>query len=167
MIYVDMDGVVADFDAGIQSLYGRSFETLDSSEQSMFWNSDCAAHRFFANLAPIPEGIALVRGLLQSGLKFTFMTSTGGGKMHLNIAKQKLDFLSSVGISESPVAFCLNTLSKAWFASENAILIDDRQKVVDAWREAGGEAILFTRENWESILDRLLQYRNDVSITSP
>jgi hypothetical protein len=164
MIYIDMDGLVADFEEGIRRLYGKDFESLTKAEQKEFWNSDCAAHRFFANLEPIPEGIALVNGLIKASLKFSFMTSTGGGKMHLNIAKQKLDFLSAMGLEEYPVAFCLNTASKAWFASKDAILIDDRQKVVDAWEQAGGMAYLFTREKWESLLDMLLQCCNDDSM---
>ncbi|XZE18805.1 hypothetical protein SH449x_004110 [Pirellulaceae bacterium SH449] len=164
MIHIDMDGLVADFENGIRRLYGKDFESLSRSEQDTFWNSDCPAHRFFANLEPIPERIALVNGLIKAGVRFTFMTSTGGGKMHLNIAKQKLDFLSSLGLAEYPVAFCLNTASKAWFASKDAILIDDRQKVVDAWEKAGGMAYLFTRDNWESLLNMLLQCCNDDSM---
>jgi len=75
-----------------------------------------------------------------------FMTSTGGLPHHIVIAKQKLDWLHAHGLGGHPVAFCMNTRGKGQYAYPGAILIDDRQKVCDAWVDGGGYAHIFTRE---------------------
>ncbi len=153
MLYVDMDGLVADFDGGILKRYGKAMDGLTGAEMDYFWNTGCVADRFFASLQPIQGGIKFVSGLIANGIEFSFLTSTGGGVQHIEIAKQKLDWLHSMGYVNYPVAFCTGTKSKASFASPGCMLFDDRQKVVDAFIEAGGEAFLFVPDEWEEALE--------------
>jgi hypothetical protein len=84
--------------------------------------------------------------LVGKGIPICFMTSTGGGKHHNHIARQKLTWLYQYGLDKHPVAFAMNTLNKADFAQPGSLLIDDRQKVLNAWEKRGGKGILFTRE---------------------
>jgi len=103
----------------------------------------------------IPEGIDMVRKISKN-LNICFMTSTGGMPHHIDIAKQKLDWLHTNGLGQHPVAFCMNTRGKGLFALPGEPLIDDRQKVCDAWTSVGGEAFLFTRDNADSIAKHIL-----------
>jgi hypothetical protein len=153
IVFVDMDGVVADFDKHFTEIYGVPIEEADGETSNAFWNVDCVSYRVFANSPPIQEGLALVESLVECKVPFSFLTSTGGGKQHIDIAKQKLDFLQRYGMGGAPVAFATGTKCKASFASPNAVLIDDREKVVDAFRSGGGTAYLFTRDNWRFIAD--------------
>ena len=154
MIYVDMDGVVADFDSAIFKLFGEDGLKKHADE---FWKGTCVNAEVFRHMEPIPEGIDMVARLAAAGRKICFMTSTGGLPHHIDIAKQKLDWLRSQGFGIFPVAFCMNTEGKGMFAQHGRVLIDDRQKVIDAWEMNGGEGILFARANAGQIADQLVE----------
>jgi hypothetical protein len=152
LIFIDMDGVVADFDAHMLECFGLTMEEMTEQEKEQFWNVECVSKQFFANAPLIPEGLHLVRTLRSARFELSFLTSTGGGKHHLEIAKQKLEFLERNHFDDMPVAFATGTKSKASYANAGTLLVDDRQKVVDAFKSAGGNALLFTRENWGDIV---------------
>lgn len=142
MIYVDMDGVVADFDKGILNYFGEPYSEKIANQ---FWNYTVKDIQFFDGLSPINEGLDMVREISESN-DVCFMTSTGGMPHHIDIAKQKLDWLHRYGFGDKPVAFCLNTEGKGKYSYPGAVLIDDRQKVCNAWEKRGGKSFLFTRE---------------------
>lgn len=148
MIYIDMDGVVADFDSAIVKLFGE--EGLGRNADK-FWKQTCVEAEVFRHMNVISEGVIMVLALIEQGRKICFMTSTGGMPHHVDIAKQKLDWLHANGLGRFPVAFCMNTDGKGLFGHDGAILIDDRQKVVDAWNSNGGRGILFTKESASTI----------------
>jgi hypothetical protein len=151
MIYVDMDGVVADFDSAILKLFGE--DGLEK-KADQFWKRTCVDAQVFRAMDPIREGIAMVLSLIEWGHQVCFMTSTGGMPHHVDIAKQKLDWLHANGLGALPVAFCMNTEGKGRFAKDQAVLIDDRQKVIDAWNRNGGRGILFTKDKAAEIAGR-------------
>lgn len=97
----------------------------------------------------------MVKAIQSRGIDVAFLTSTGGGLQHIDIAKQKLDFLQRHGMGYLPVSFATGTKSKALFARPGIVLIDDRKKVVDAFRSSGGVAYLFSRSNWKSIASQI------------
>jgi len=155
LVLVDMDGVVSDFDGHVKAVYGKPMSEMTNREKDKFWDAECVSHRFFANSPAIPEGLEFVKRVESAGIEMTFLTSTGGELQHIDIAKQKLDFLQRNGMGHLPVAFATGTKCKASFARPGCVLVDDRDKVVDAFRERGGIAHLFTRGNWLSIFDSI------------
>lgn len=159
IVFVDMDGVVADFDRHVESVYGKSMDDMTDTEKSRFWDAECVSYRFFANAPPIQEGISLVKSIEALGFDMAFFTSTGGQLQHVDIAKQKLDFLQRYYIGHLPVVFATGTKSKASFANDRAVLVDDREKVVNAFRANGGTAFLFTRDNWKEVVDSIIEMR--------
>jgi beta-phosphoglucomutase-like phosphatase (HAD superfamily) len=148
MIYVDMDGVLSDFDGIVHRLYGKPMEQMLEGEAEDFWRRDCVSERVFAKAQPIDGGISLLEWLMSREIDVCVLTSTGGGCMHHNIMEQKIEWLHRHVSNNVPVAFCLNTRSKASFAAPGHMLIDDRQKVVDAFCAAGGSAQLFKPGEW-------------------
>lgn len=141
MIYIDMDGVVADFDASIVKIFGEEYSDKIADE---FWRQTCVEAEVFRKMPVIPEGILMVDAI-RAQRPICFMTSTGGLPHHIDIAKQKLDWLHAHNLGQHPVAFCMNTKGKGAYAHAGAVLIDDRQKVCDAWTQGGGTALLFDR----------------------
>jgi len=148
MIYVDMDGVIADFDQSIVDIFGEEYSNKIANE---FWKKTCVEAEVFRKMPPIQEGIDMIDSLIGLG-QVCFMTSTGGMPHHIDIAKQKLDWLHAHGLGDLPVAFCMNTAGKGLYAQRRAILIDDRSKVCTEWNLKGGQAILFTRDAVKEIL---------------
>ena len=140
MIYVDMDGVVADFDQSIVSIFGEEYSDRIADK---FWKHTCVDAEVFRHMPPIDAGIGMVADIIEMGRQICFMTSTGGIPHHIDIAKQKLDWLRDHGLGEHPVAFCMNTKGKGLYAQPGALLIDDRAKVCEAWQANGGHALQF------------------------
>ncbi len=155
LVLIDMDGVVSDFDRQFMTVYGKTAEEMTNKEIDSFWDSGCVAHRLYANSPAIPEGLEFVKKVEDAGFDMTFLTSTGGRLQHIDIAKQKLDFLQRHGLGHLPIAFATGTKCKASFAKAGCVLVDDRKKVVSAFRERGGTAYQFTRHNWMSIFEYL------------
>ncbi len=152
MIYIDMDGVVANWDQAIIDIFGEEYSDRVADD---FWKNKCVQEEVFRRMPPIPEGVQMVKDIAKTR-DVCFMTSTGGLPHHIDIAKQKLDFLHTHGLGIHPVAFCMNTWGKAQFAKPGALLIDDRVKVCAAWEAAGGKTYLFTREDAEHITQLVL-----------
>jgi len=160
LILIDMDGVVSDFDWHMLTEYGKLLSEMTNKEQNRFWDSECVSRRFFANSPAIIEGIQLVNKIEEAGIEMAFLTSTGGQLQHIDIAKQKLDFLQKNGLGHLPVIFATGTKCKASFAKPGTILVDDRDKVVDAFRIRSGIALLFTRDNWLSVFEAINKQPN-------
>lgn len=152
VINFDMDGVLSDFDGAIAELCSVA---MVGNIPSDFWDVVCKRDRVFAQMKPIPEGVKLLRDVEALGFGIRIATSTGGGKNHLNIAMQKLEFLERHGLDKYPVAFCTNTKNKASVATPGAVLIDDREKVLKEWCAAGGDGLMFTRASGNVILHYL------------
>lgn len=151
-IYIDMDGVVADFDQSIVNIFGEEYSGKIADK---FWKQTCVEAEVFRQMPPIPEGVKMVEAIRAKN-EICFMTSTGGMPHHVDIAKQKLDWLHKHGFGEHPVAFCMNTRGKGLYAKPGASLIDDRVKVCDAWVDGGGIAFLFTRARAQDIAERFI-----------
>ena len=155
MINFDMDGVVADFDSAIVKLFGSDHLGKVPDE---FWRKTCVEKEVFRHMDTIYEGMGLFNRLRLLGYDLCFATSTGGMPHHIDIAKQKLDWLHAHGLGMFPVKFCMNTEGKGQMASPGEILIDDRQKVCDAWQRQGGIAYLFTPEDAPDIYDNIRKH---------
>ena len=152
MIYIDMDGVVADFDQAIIDIFGEEYSNKIADK---FWKQTCVEAEVFRRMPPIHEGLQMVE-IIRMQRDICFMTSTGGLPHHIDIAKQKLDWLHDHDLGGHPVAFCMNTHGKGLYAKPGAILIDDREKVCAAWVGGGGLARLFTRDAAPVIAESVL-----------
>ena len=136
-----MDGVVSDFDQAIINVFGEAYSNKVADK---FWKKTCIEAEVFRKMPPIEEGIAMAHAISARN-DICFMTSTGGMPHHIDIAKQKLDWLHAHGLGGHPVAFCMNTKGKGLFASQGLHLIDDRMKVCVEWEGQGGTAHLFRK----------------------
>jgi hypothetical protein len=154
MIYVDMDGVVADFEQAIINVFGEEYSDRVADK---FWKKTCVEAEVFRKMPPILEGIEMVASLKNID-QVCFMTSTGGMPHHIDIAKQKLDWLHANKLGGFPVAFCMNTKGKGLFAQYGAVLIDDREKVCAEWERKLGRSILFTREK-AALIPKMISYQ--------
>ena len=138
-IYLDMDGVITDFDKQFKDAFGmlpREFEDAFGTEK--FWEK-------------IEErGVGFWRGM---------EWMPGGKELYNRISQYNHYLLSSPSKSETSrigkhmwkkdktpntKLILARSYNKKNYADKSNILIDDRESNIQQWREAGGIGILYT-----------------------
>ncbi len=155
VVHFDMDGVLADWDLGIEAMHGKSYDKLSHAEKSKFWNAGAAETGFFRGLCTIPQGEELLKAITDiDGVDVRVLTSTGGGSCHYQILADKAHWLAGLDLP-AKVTFC--AVPGAWIkkqiVTERSFLIDDNQKTVDEWTAGGGIGWLFSREHTARTLE--------------
>ncbi len=149
-LFMDLDGVLVDFDRGVQELTGKRPDELHPKRM---WPQIARADGFYEHLHWMPDGRALwdeVRHLNPAVLT--------GLPMGTWAEPQKRAWCTRELGPDVPVVTCLSR-HKARRAHEitpdgvSPVLVDDREKLKEAWEEAGGVFILHT--DAESSLQKL------------
>ena len=159
-IYLDMDGVLCNFEKRYIELYK---ESPNSSRDKKNWSenwTDFVLTKQFETLDIFPGAIELLRYVRKTELPIEILTSSGGAKYHDLVAQQKDIWLKKQGL-----AYKRNVVSgrglKASYATPDTILIDDTEDVIDAFNKAGGIGILHkdigeTLQTLDSVLAKQL-----------
>lgn len=143
-IFVDMDGVLTDFNKYYTELFGRTPAQVkadrDRKEYSVHWDQFVNV-RAFASLDWHEGGRELVRYLEQlDNVQITVLTSAGGFNRQRDVQEQKLEWLSKQGITW-PAVVVPGRRYKSGFADSDSLMIDDTYDVWDSFIKAGGSAI--------------------------
>ena len=147
-VYVDMDGVLTDFERRFEQFAGvtpdefmaqKKIEFGQEKADEQFWNliDKEIGVRFWAGMPWMPEGEELYRYIKK--YKPTILTSPSREESS-RIGK---GVWVKRNMSGTPVKFGYKADGKAKFAGPNKILIDDREDNISAWKAAGGIGILF------------------------
>ena len=137
-VYVDMDGVLTDFERRFEQFAGvtpdefmsqKTIEFGKAKATEQFWDlvDKQIGVRFWAGMPWMPEGEKLYKYLKKS--KPTILTSPSREESS-RIGKGVWVKRNMSGV---PVKY----------ATPNSILIDDRESNISAWKAAGGIGILF------------------------
>lgn len=159
-IYLDMDGVICSFVGGVFRLFGHPEIDLgrvrrwgdiprvlteatghEVTDAGMWRAIDYAGRGFWAGLEWLPWGRDLVE-LCQANAPVVLMTTPSGPMS----AAGKLDWIARELGSEWGKRYALTTC-KHHMAHPGALLVDDGQHNVDAFREHGGEVFLWP-QSW-------------------
>ena len=147
-IFVDMDGVLTDFERRFEQFAGvtpdeyTSQKTIQFGKEKadeQFWNliDKQIGVRFWAGMPWMPEGENLYKHIKK--YKPTILTSPSRDESS-RIGKGVWVKRNMSGV---PVKFGYKASGKAKYAGPNKILIDDREDNIAAWKAAGGIGILF------------------------
>ena len=150
-IYLDMDGVLVDFDQQFKDLTGmmpREFEAKHGS--TGFWEAiDKAGVGFWRGMSWMPGGEALYNRASQ----FNHELLSSPSRSELSKIGKRLwrrDKTPSTKLTLS------RSYLKKNYAAPNHILIDDREDNIQQWRDAGGIGILYkSAEQVNAELDKL------------
>ena len=140
-IYLDMDGVLCNFEKRYVELYK---ESPNSSRDKKNWSenwTDFIMTKQFETLDIFPGAIELLRYVRRTELPIEILTSSGGVKYHDLVAEQKDIWLKKQGLTYKRNVVPGRSL-KAAYATPNTILIDDTEDVIVAFNKAGGIGIL-------------------------
>jgi len=142
-IYLDMDGVIADFDKRYQELFKISTKEAERDKKWVQFFNQFIQDRHFATLDLMPEAIELMDYLKGTGIPITILSSTSSEKRDGEIRPQKMEWLKKHKI-DFPVILVPGAHLKKDYATPDSILIDDTSKNIDDWRREGGVGILYT-----------------------
>ncbi len=138
-IFVDMDGVLADFDGGFRRMF--NIESSSVSDDEM-WALIAGRPGFFADLEPLPGAIEMVKIL--KGSPFNTMVLTAVPRAFAAAAEaDKLAWLKKRFKDNVPAMVAVKGgKNKAHFVGQDGdILIDDWRPNLDAWDTMGGFGI--------------------------
>jgi cytidyltransferase-like protein len=137
-IYVDMDGVLVDFDGGYEKLTGMTTRAADEKGPEFFWKPiSKAGAKWWITLNWMPDGKQLWDYVKKYNPELLSAPSREeASKMGKRVwVKRELPGVKLILRSAD---------KKQEFASPNSILIDDREKNIEQWKSAGGVGILHT-----------------------
>ena len=147
-IFIDMDGVLTNFEGRFEQFAGvtpdefMSQKTIQYGEKKAneeFWDlvDKQIGVRFWAGMPWMPEGEELFKYIKK--YKPSILTSPSREESS-RIGKGVWVKRNMSGV---PVKFGYGANGKAKYAGSNKILIDDREDNISAWKAAGGIGILF------------------------
>ena len=147
-LFLDLDGVMADFDEGVRRVTGRPPSALSPRQ---LWGSLARAEGFFDQLPWTSDGRQLWEATQH--LRPTILTGLPMGKW---AEPQKRAWCARNLGPEVEVITCLArhkpTRAQEWCARHfketgerlTAVLVDDRPKYKEGWEEAGGVFVTHT-----------------------
>lgn len=132
-IFVDMDGVLADFDSGYEQAFGVRPSKADDNVD---WEAVRQIDGFYENLPPMPDLAELWHFL--DPLKPTVLTGVPSDVAEA--PDNKKAWVRNLLGPDVPV-ICCRSREKSQHASPGDILIDDWEKYRHLWIKAGGRWI--------------------------
>lgn len=149
-IYLDLDGVMADFDAHFRELFGLDNRAM--ADDAM-WATINAHPTFFFDMPPCPGAIEFFEEIRP--LRPTILTASPRSNF-ANSARQKRAWVYKHLSGDTEVIPVLGGRNKPLYMhAPGDILIDDFERNTCLWEEAGGVAILHsTFEETRGLLAR-------------
>jgi hypothetical protein len=149
-LFLDCDGVLADFDAGAREVLGgmtpRQFEQRHSRRE--FWKRLANTPDFYATLPLMPDAQRLFDAV--EHLRPTILTGLPLGNW---AAPQKVAWAER-HFPGTPIITCM-ARDKYRYMQPGDVLVDDREDHRSKWEDAGG--LFVTHENAERSIAALRQ----------
>ena len=157
-IFVDMDGVVADFLAGCSEMMGKPLTSDDAGHTEYdLRKEELTNKRLFGMLPPMVDYADLIGYIKHTGLPWEILTAAGTVNREL-VVYDKNTWVRKY-IDPTVVVTCTYSGSqKGAFAKKGFVLIDDRPKNIKAWEDNGGIGIV--HESAEKTINILKELRN-------
>ena len=132
-IFIDMDGVLTDFQLGVEEMIGMRL-TSDDVGHSEYdkRKEELTNKRLFRNLPPMKDMWELMGYLKHTGLPLEILTAAGVINREL-VVWDKHEWIKQWVDPTMVVTCTMSGAQKAAFAAKGNVLIDDRGKNIDAW----------------------------------
>ena len=141
-IFLDMDGVLADFDGFFLSSFGIA--TKDVTKKEM-WKAIHGHDEFFYNLPAMEGAFDLFDHASEFagfGVNPIVLTSAGSSNF-MHVAQQKRKWIQKCFGDITVIAVREGADKAAMVQNKGDILVDDWRKNCDAWEAVGGLAVKY------------------------
>lgn len=136
-IYLDLDGVMADFDGSFPAVFGLDHRSMADDDM---WLKINGHPTFFRDLPPMAGAVDFFRSI--EHLEPIILTACPKSN-YAHVATQKVEWVRAHLSGHVTVLPVLGGSSKPLFMhAKGDILIDDFRRNTEAWAAAGGHAIL-------------------------
>lgn len=161
-LYLDMDGVVADF----EKAFRKSNPTFVFNRE--LFQKCCLEERIFETLEWMPNGRAFMDEIYRLkdayNLNVEMLTSTGSKRSDIKatVSEQKTIWLRNNGIPFKP-NFVSSKPEKSEYATAHTILIDDHIGCTEPFIEKGGIAFLHRDYDYKATIQKLDWYLDELT----
>ena len=149
VLYCDLDGVLADFEAGVKERMKKYPHELNRNHM---WITLRKTPKFYANLPWMPEGKALWAAIKD----YNPVILTGCPRGGWSEDDKRAWCARELG-PEIKVITC-KTDDKPLYCGEGDILIDDRDVIKDEWIAKGGKYVHYAEGNLEHYVNLIKEY---------
>ena len=160
-IFIDMDGVLADFLKGVEDpMYLGEPLTNDAEGHSTYDDrkKELTDKRLFANLPPMVDMYELLAYVRHCETPWEILTAAGSVNREL-VVYDKTEWIKRYVDPNVVVTCTFSGTQKAAYAYEGSVLIDDRLKNIEAWEANGGIGIVHTSA--KNTINSLKELRNN------
>lgn len=157
IIYLDMDGVLADFDAFVLENMGRTFDHTNGPSDREMWNFLMSVDRMYFNLKPTPYFLLLVETAREICDNVQILTAIPRRATMPDAEQDKIEWAKKYIPGEIKVNIGPFSRDKKNWARPGDVLLDDRVDNIEAWRAAGGIGIL---HKYDDHLESLVELWN-------
>jgi len=140
-IYLDMDGVIADFNKRYKEQYKMEPKEAEQNKEFDKFFDKFIRDGEFATLNLMPDAMILINYLRGLKVPTEILSSSASEKRDPQIRPQKLEWLKTHNIEFNPI-IVPGKRHKKEYSNPNSLLIDDTQVNIDQWRREGGIGIL-------------------------
>lgn len=134
-LFLDLDGVLADFDRGVRLVTGKRPDQLDTRDM---WRALAREKDFFGTLAMMEDAHEL--WAFSKPFDPTILTGLPLGSW---APEQKRRWVARMLGGDVRIITCM-TREKPRHSGPGRVLVDDREKTREGWEKAGGHFILHT-----------------------
>lgn len=156
VVYLDMDGVLADFNGRYKEIFGKDSDANSANDPNV---GKLVGTDFFATLDKLPDADKLVAVCVYLFGGYSICSSPLRGDGENSAVNKKLWIKQHLTPQPDQIVI---TGKKDSYAKGKNILIDDRPKNINAWRDRGGIGILYNAytDSLDTVIGKLQKIAN-------
>jgi 5'-nucleotidase len=147
-VFVDLDGVLADFDAAFPRVFNLNHRNIDDETMSRCINGHPS---FFADLEPMPQALDFFKAI--RCLKPIILTACPKGAYAAAALQKRQWVRQHLGDDVMVLPVMGGGFKPLFMQADGDILIDDYRRNIEQWNHSGGTGIL--HRNFQRTVEQL------------
>lgn len=156
-----MDGVLADFDRGIEELCHMKRIKQGEKNADVIWDAVSRVDKFYDKLEPIAGAVEMFHKIYEKyGSRCEILSAVPKPHRNIHSAREdKYNWVRRILSDTVTVNLVYRAEKKEYVKGKNYILIDDYEKNIHEWELTGGTGILF--DDPVNVINKILELDTD------